>query len=273
MKIQCSYCGQMISDTEQSCPYCGAANTQMRRAANGVPTTIQELKDYCITHNLPLKEMRVFIGEDYRGARAFGIYQDEVSGNFIVYKNKADGSRAVRYEGKDEPYAVNELYLKIRERVIEQKKHQVPTSYTAGSRSVNFPKTSKRFRFPFTFYLTIFIAILMSVVTLYGDLHRPQTGYYSYQNSTYYYYQSNWYKWNDYSDSWSITYVDDSLQDNHEDYYQSRDWNDSYEADEFTSSSSYSSGSDNYLDNNDWDDDWDDDYDWDDSWDDWDSDW
>ena len=35
----------------------------------------------------------------------------------MVYKNKADGSRAVRYSGPDEAYAVRELYLKLKSEV------------------------------------------------------------------------------------------------------------------------------------------------------------
>ena len=54
------------------------------------------------------------IGENYTSPMAFGIYKDDVTGHFVVYKNKPDGQRAVRYEGKDEAYAVNELYQKIR---------------------------------------------------------------------------------------------------------------------------------------------------------------
>lgn len=126
MKIPCEYCGQMIPETAQKCSYCGAGNRRVRRTAYGVPATIEELRAYCRHHNLPLADMRVFLGEDDRGAKAFGIYRDENTGNFVVYKNKADGTRAVRYEGSDEAYAVNELYLKIRERVAEQKRHLPP---------------------------------------------------------------------------------------------------------------------------------------------------
>ena len=45
--------------------------------------------------------MRFFIGEDFREARAFGIYKAGEN-RFVVYKNKSDGSRAVRYDGPDE---------------------------------------------------------------------------------------------------------------------------------------------------------------------------
>lgn len=80
MKIPCEYCGQMIPETAQTCPHCGAANSRVKRTAYGVPTTIGELRDYCQHHNLPLQDMRVFLGEDYRSAKAFGIYRDETTG-------------------------------------------------------------------------------------------------------------------------------------------------------------------------------------------------
>lgn len=62
-----------------------------------------------------------FIGENYKEKIDFGIFYDEVSGNYVVYKNKDDGSRAIRYEGKDQTYAVNELYLKLKEEIQNKK--------------------------------------------------------------------------------------------------------------------------------------------------------
>ena len=56
---------------------------------------------------------RFFIGVNYTNPKAFGIYKE--GNEFIVYKNKSDGSRSERYRGSDEAYAVNELYQKIRE--------------------------------------------------------------------------------------------------------------------------------------------------------------
>lgn len=86
----------------------------------GVPQTIEELKAWYTAHNLPPEEVtRFFIGKDYKEPKVFGIYQD--GERFIVYKNKADGSRAIRYEGGDEAYAVNELYLKLKEEIARQK--------------------------------------------------------------------------------------------------------------------------------------------------------
>ncbi|MCR5529097.1 MAG: hypothetical protein K6F49_07765 [Saccharofermentans sp.] len=114
MKVNCDYCGNYMETTDVSCPHCGAANTHIAGHYSKNPVTIEELKAYCDSNKLPLDKMHVHIGENYTSPQAFGIYKDQISGNFVVYKNKSDGQRAVRYEGKDEAYAVNELYLKIR---------------------------------------------------------------------------------------------------------------------------------------------------------------
>ena len=120
MQIKCDYCGNYIDDADAFCGHCGAPNDQMLRSANGIPKTIGELQEFCAQHNLPLKQMRFFIGEDYKQPRAFGIYQAD-DGDFVVYKNKADGSRAIRYEGKDEAYAVNEIYQKLKTEMTNER--------------------------------------------------------------------------------------------------------------------------------------------------------
>lgn len=134
MKIKCDWCGSWINDFDQVCPNCGGVNNNYNRHANGVPQTIEELKAWAKEMNLPLEDMRTFIGEDYKGAKAFGIYKDETDGTFVVYKNKEDGTRAVRYKGTDEAYAVNELYQKMKERVAVQKAHQQPKAAAPVSR-------------------------------------------------------------------------------------------------------------------------------------------
>ena len=75
------------------------------------PCTIEQLRDFCAYNEMPLERMRFFVDEDYKQPRAFGIYRE--GDRFVVYKNKADGSRAVRYNGPDEAHAVGELYDKL----------------------------------------------------------------------------------------------------------------------------------------------------------------
>ena len=120
MKVKCEYCGGYIDETEERCHFCGAVNSQYHRSAKTTPQTIAELKDWYRARNLPSEEItRFFIGRNIREPKAFGIYEE--NGNFIVYKNKSDGSRAIRYQGTDEAYAVNEMYLKLKEEILNQK--------------------------------------------------------------------------------------------------------------------------------------------------------
>ena len=139
---KCPYCGSTVRSDERSCPNCGAENSRFVVDEPGTvfrPKTIGELQEYCAERGMPLLRMRFFIGEDYPEPKAFGIYQD--GADFIVYKNKADGSRAVRYRGPDQAYAVGELYDKLLEechnRGIYPDGHRPVrrTSYTPPSRS------------------------------------------------------------------------------------------------------------------------------------------
>lgn len=120
MQIKCEYCGTMIDDHEDKCPNCGAVNVNVKRVADSTPKTIEELSEWYKARNLPSYETtRFFIGINYTEPRAFGIYEE--NGEFIVYKNKATGERAIRYRGTDEEYAVNELFLKLKSEILNQK--------------------------------------------------------------------------------------------------------------------------------------------------------
>ena len=104
MKQICDYCGNYLDSSEEVCPNCGAVNSHLIRTNSETPATIEELKVYCEKNGLTSEKTRFFVGENYTEPKAFGIYKDENTGNFIVYKNKADGSRSIRYEGLDEAW-------------------------------------------------------------------------------------------------------------------------------------------------------------------------
>lgn len=134
MEIKCEYCGSLIPDDVSHCPNCGGPNNNMHRSADNTPKTIAELEQWYKDRGLPPYEVtRFFIGIDYREPKAFGIYQN--GEKFIVYKNKADGSRAIRYSGTDEDYAVNELYLKLKSEILNQKEHQQLYTKQTGARN------------------------------------------------------------------------------------------------------------------------------------------
>ena len=112
---KCPYCQGIVMSNERCCPNCGASNLDFVEDTERTilsPKTIEELKEYCAERGMPLYRMRFFIGEDFKEPKAFGIYKKD-NGTVVVYKNKADGSRAVRYEGPDEEKGVTEIYLKL----------------------------------------------------------------------------------------------------------------------------------------------------------------
>jgi len=130
-----------MKDTDEKCPNCGAVNPNHKRTADHTPKTIEELKQwYDARHLPPYETTRFFIGIDYKKPKAFGIYED--NGEFVVYKNKANGARAIRYRGTDEEYAVNELYLKLKSEIVNQKARNNSSSCGEASKS-NQKETNK----------------------------------------------------------------------------------------------------------------------------------
>lgn len=127
MQVKCEFCGAWMEDTDEKCSQCGSANNHIKTQINEHPQTIAELTAWYEARKLPPMEVtRFFIGIDNREPRSFGIYR---SGDSVtVYKNKADGSRAVRYSGPDEAYAVNELYMRIKQEILHQKENNTGSS-------------------------------------------------------------------------------------------------------------------------------------------------
>ena len=272
MKCNCEYCGSELDTTQEECPNCGAKNPNFARTVKGTPKTIEELKIYCESKHLKLDKMHIHIGEDFKEPKAFGIYKNEKNGHFVVYKNKANGQRAIRYDGTDEAYAVNELYLKIKDLLMEAK------AATSG-RTSSYKGRAKPSKTPVLYYvICIFFLIVIVGALVYACIaamiDKRYNGYYEHRGTTYYRHGSYWYEYDEDTESWSSTGDMSSKIDREEDFI-GNDYDNDVEAEEFPVDD-YSS---------DWesDDDWDsdDDYDWDDSYDDydfggggdWDSDW
>ena len=121
----------------------------MTKSTNEVPKTIEQLKKWYIYQNLPDEEItRFFIGKNYKGPKAFGIYKDKKTDNYIVYKNKSDGTRFIRYNGKDETYAVNEIFLKLKHKVVSSstsnKDKSTMSNNVNQSNASNMTSTSKQ---------------------------------------------------------------------------------------------------------------------------------
>ena len=258
MKIKCDWCGSWINDFDQVCPNCGGVNNNYNRHANGVPQTIEELKAWAKEMNLPLEEMRTFIGEDYKGAKAFGIYKDQT----------------------DEAYAVNELYQKMKERVAVQKAHQQPkaakpaSSASVAAQQRQSEKNLSKALFPICLITIVAVIILSVVFALIGE-SGPDTGYYTYGGRSYYYY-GDWYEWE--NDSWQYAPYESWMDSDYESYYDSYSYDSGSDYEDFADSSYYTPYDDSGDDDDSWDDDsWDSGWDsgdsWDSGYDDWGSDW
>ena len=266
MQIKCDYCGSMIDDQAQKCPSCGAPNNNLHRNTSKTPQTIEELKEYVISNNVPVDRMRFHIGEDYRGAKAFGIYKDG-NGDTVVYKNKADGSRAIRYQGKDEAYGVGEIYTKMREEYLNAKEYNLNRNRTASNSRSTRQKSSSWLR-----YIPLALFIALALFVNFGSFKSTKNnGYYSYNNTPYYYQSGDWYEYND--GSWEPSYeTPEDLETHKEDYYESSTYDRQFADSSFEDSYYYEEPSSDSSDDSS--DDWSSGSDWDfDTGSDWDSDW
>ena len=284
MKVKCNYCDQLIEDKLNYCPYCGGSMPTANRTASDQPKTIEELKAWYTAHKLPPENItRFFIGKDIKEPKAFGIYKSE-TGDFVVYKNKANGERAVRYQGSDEGYAVNELYQRLRAEIADQKSHAADKRPSQPSRKKSKNSLSLIGKilgfFLFTrFGLTLLVFLILFVMAMLDN--SPSRGYYRYNGNDYYYQSGSWYSYDSGYDTWDYMsdsdFLDDIIYDDTADDYRVYD----HSGMDFEDTSWYDSGSSSSYDSSDYsyDYDWDSDSSWDsyDSWDSdyssWDSDW
>lgn len=189
-----------------------------------IPGSIGELKLWYEYQNLPPQSVtRFFIGENYTQPKAFGIYQE--GENFIVYKNKADGSRAIRYNGKNESYAVNELFERLVQEIDNQGYH-IKTDvrkYYNRSRSIMEPgeytkrpparKQNKSTTDIVTTILVILFYIFLFVVaastsTGHGSSSGSRNSYHNSYNYHNYDYGNSWSSGSDWSSGWDSGYTD-----------------------------------------------------------------
>ena len=197
--------------------------------------SIEELKQKCAEKHMRLEKMRFFIGENRKDPKCFGVYFDEASGNWIVYKNKADGTRAVRYEGPDEARAAQEIWNKIGDEVkLRKDKYGSPYDESAF-RTINeadvpqpsfFGSVFGIFRSVFSFvwenivleypFAALFFALVGASLLLEFAFPSPKNGYYQYNDVIYYCLEDQWYMYD--SGDWVSTYVD---IDDPDDYYLS----------------------------------------------------
>ena len=266
MKVKCSFCGQYFDDSAEKCPNCGAPNDHIHRTSDAVPKTIDELKAYCEQNGLTPERTRFFVGVDYKQPKAFGIYKDD-TGEFVVYKNKANGERAVRYRGVDEAYAVNELYERLQDEILNQKAHHVERQKTKAVKSVKRQQRNGLIQ-----GILFGLGAIVVIGTLLYPTRKFNNGYYHYNNTHYYSLDDNWYYYDDTSTDWfPASSVPDDLTENANEYYDSSYYDYNSNTTDFKDTDYYSDWEKSQSDN-DSDSDWDS-SDWDSDDTDWDSDW
>lgn len=207
MKITCSYCGGSFNDTLESCPNCGAANEGVVRTTSSQPVTIEQLKGWYSSKGLPPYDVtRFFIGENYQKPKAFGIYKDDKTGNFVVYKNKASGERTIRYEGTDEAYAVNEIFQRLKQEIIEQKANNVK----GQGRLTPAPQKQKSSIGCLGWGIISSVLLTFIFIVYFGFIEPatiPVAGYYTRDNGVYYHVSADdrdsWYQYDKAGDKWS----------------------------------------------------------------------
>lgn len=228
------------------------------------PETIEELKEWYAERGLPPAEVtRFFIGEDISEPKAFGIYRDEATSEYVVYKNKASGERAVRYRGTDEACAVNELYVKLKEEIISRKNSSKNASGSTDIQKNDYGLSSEhsgnkrkgkpdRKKTVFTAgFIGIFAAAAGIICLAFGsDSDDIKAGYYDYNGLVYYcsdddYYRENGLRWFAYdreAGEWQYPYyvkdMPDELKngDTAAQFYLGEDYQDKYAAASFSDS-------------------------------------
>ena len=280
MQRECEYCGCRVDENSTACPHCGAELTAVTNTGSvtsrGTPETIEELKQWYTEHGLPPEHVtRFFIGKDIKEPKAIGIYEE--NGIFTVYKNKANGERAVRYSGTDEAHAVNEIFTKLKSEIANQKsRNSAPSRSTSGKRSRSKKKGSKPQSkedlitdiIAHAAVILLFLGIVGGGIVFAIFDKSPSNGYYRYNDTDYYYQDRYWYYYDDTTDVWypDKTGIGEVFGNHSDDYrvygHTGTRFEDSYYYHD--SSSDDSSDDDSYWDS-------------DDSWDsdsmDWDSDW
>ena len=225
------------------------------------PQTIEEFIQLCNEKNVPYEKMRFMLGQDCREPKCFGIYKDPDTGEFVVYKNKADGTRYERYRGIDEAYAVSIIYQKMDDEIVKRRMEKPADRALPENSFEKRRKTERKTVIIATAAAAAIVAVGVGIA-----LHAQKTGYYhSPDDGIYYYLDDDWYYWND--DVWDPYYGDT------EGYvYDGDTWNSDEYVEDFEDTTYYEQAQETDTDaDSDWSsDDFDD---WDSSDTDWDSDW
>ncbi|MBR5342436.1 MAG: zinc ribbon domain-containing protein [Oscillospiraceae bacterium] len=223
MERTCSFCGLNIPDGAEVCPNCGApvAESEAGLPRREGPRSLDELKEYCREHRLSPEKILFSIGEDSDEPRVNGIFR-EPGGDYVVFRNKSDGTRLERYRGPDEEEAVQVLYPRLRDELARRRSADYAASRSAG------PVRRRAGCLSRSMLIVIILIIILSLVFTFLD-KRPSKGYYRF-NEVYYYYESGeWYYYSASMLDWlPAGSLDPELKDDFRDFFQSSVYLDSF---------------------------------------------
>jgi len=128
-------------------------------------TTYSQLEEVFREFAIDSEKTRFYIGKDYTDPKAFVIYQDDF-GNYVVYKMKADGTRALRYKGPDEEYAVNEYYQKFLEEVRKRPAFAKKLLDNNPRNRANKNKMNEDIKWFMILFIAVFVSSLFTIIGL-----------------------------------------------------------------------------------------------------------
>ena len=155
----------------------------------------------------------------------------------IVYKNKADGSRAIRYRGPDEEHAVNEIYLKLLDECHNRGIYpdgKPPEG--SGTRSKKKRGSNAKTILTYVLCWILFLAFAVGI----RSCGHSKDGYYSTGNGTvYYHYGSDWYYTYDDNSSGYWYEANSFPESNYTDYSLGDSWDSDWGVSDFKESSTW----------------------------------
>lgn len=229
------YRPDLAEDATEFCPLCGAPVAPVEEPApepaapaqpETTPRTVEELMALCASHDVPPVSQRFFIGADEKDTPGYGLFLDEF-GDYVFYHNHSSGDRAIRYKGRDEGYAVEEMYRRMKAAHLfyrpvarQENSSRSVHHHTHSSQSRHRRQQIRRRRWAIAIAAVVVLCCVAAVVLRWRAL-QPKDGYYHYQGRYYYLQHRQWYAYDSVMDKWGETEANPTIVANYQVYYRS----------------------------------------------------
>ncbi len=97
------------------CKNCGSRCDSGICKTCGTPQTITALRNWVVENNAGMIPHNLVIGEESVDPFVCGLYVDESTRDFVVYRTNECGFSRLLYQGQDEATAVYSLFSKLRD--------------------------------------------------------------------------------------------------------------------------------------------------------------